>query len=554
MKRIPFIVMFFLVMISAAAGDNNLLDTFRDSTLSYFRPLTGNIIRVEGKSVTMTFGEKDAVKPGMRLKVLREGAPFVHPVTKELLGKVESMIGKVEIREVQAESATGVIVEGEAKEGDKVRVSDTKVKMFFCQAKNIDWYLADEYYRKLKGSGRVEMIDTALETDDEAVVLPEAKKTGAEVALILSAKESGQETVLREKLFWVSDGTKFADSEISVGQDYAKELRLGGEYFTPRSGEAVVMYDLHFGARFVASGDVDADGKREIIVGTDRDVRIYRSGVDLQLLWEIKGSSADDLIWLDTIDLNKNGKDEIIVTSKKSSGVVSSIYELKESGFKKLMEGNYFLRRLGDGLIAQAYSSSEGFTGDINRVVWSNGEFRMGEKINLPKGINIYDFAYIEGEEKEKLVFAYDERGFLNLYDGRGTKIWRSGSSTGGFLTSFKKQSPSTIVETGEWSVKDRLGQSQREVMVIERTPLVDMAKSLGVKSSLIKDYWWNGVTMEENVVIERIRGAVLDYALSGDEMIVLTSPLLGLKFENILKGESPVGSVIYIYTIKGRL
>jgi hypothetical protein len=546
--------MFFLVLMSAAAGEDNPLDKFRDSTLSYFRPLTGNIMRVEGKNVSMAFGEKDAVKRGMRLKVLREGAPFVHPVTKELLGKVESMIGKVEIRDVQGESATGVMVEGEAKEGDKVRVSDIKVKMFFCQSKNIDWYLADEYYRKLKGSGRVEMIDTALETDDETVVLQEARKTGAEVALILSAKASGKETVLRERLFWVSDGSQFIDSEISVGQDYAKELRLGGEFFTPRSVEAVVMFDLPFGARFVASGDVDADGKREIILGTSRDVRIYRPGVDLQLLWEIKGSSTDDIISLDTIDLNKNGKDEIIVTSKKSGSVVSSVYELTGAGFKKLMEGNYFLRRLGDGLIAQAYSNSEGFTGDIHRAVWNNGQFTMGEKIDLPKGINIYDFAYVEGAEREKFVFAYDEKGFLNLYDGKGVRMWRSGLNTGGFLTSFKKQSPSGIVETGEWSVKDRLGQRQREVLVIERVPLVEMAKGLGVKSSLIKDYWWNGMTMEESVLIDRIKGTVLDYALAGDELMVLTSPLLGLKFENILKGESPVGSVIYIYTIKGRL
>jgi hypothetical protein len=187
-------------------------------------------------------------------------------------------------------------------------------------------------------------------------------------------------------------------------------------------------------------------------------------------------------------------------------------------------------------------------------VRWENGQLTVGDKVDLPKGINIYDFTYVEGAEKEKLVFAYDDKGFLNLYDTGGTRMWRSGANTGGFLTTYKKQLPSGLVETGEWSVKDRLGQRQREVLVVQRVPLVDMAKGLGVKSSLIKDYWWSGLTMEENIVVDRIKGTVLDYALTGDEIIVLASPLLGLKFENILKGENPVGSVIYIYTIKGRL
>jgi FG-GAP-like repeat len=553
-KKILYFVIFCLLIVSTAAGEVGPLDTLRDSTLSYFKPLTGDVVHVEGKHISMKFGEENAVKPGMRLKVLREGAPFIHPVTKEVLGKVEAMVGKVEIGDVEGESAGGVLVEGEAREGDKVRVSDVKVKIFFCQSKAIDWYLADEYYRKLKGSGRVEMIDTALETDDAAVVLPAAKKAGAEIALILSAQEAGNVTTLRERLFWVSDGSQFIDSEVAVGEDYVKELRLGGEYFTPKSGEAMLSYDLHFGARFVASADVDGDGKRELVLGTGTDIRIYRPGVDLHLLWEIKGTSSDDIIWLDAIDLNKNGKDELIITSKRNDGVVSSVFALTKSGFKKLMEGNYFLRRLDDGLIAQAYSSSEGFRGDVHRVIWKNGGIAMGERIDLPKGVNIYDFSGLEGGGKEKLVFAYDEKGFLNLYDGKGVRIWRSREDTGGFLRSFKKKSPSALVETGEWSVKDRLQRDRSEVFVIQRVPLVGMAKGLGVKSSLIKDYWWNGVAMEESVVVDGIRGTVLDYALEGDQIIVLASPLLGLKFENILKGENPVGSTIFIYAIKGRL
>jgi len=552
MKRIAFIFFSFCIMIASAHGEEDPLTRLKEDTMAYFKPMTGTVVSVDANTVTMTIGEKDAVKPGMRLKVLREGEPFIHPVTKELLGKVESTVGKVEVKEVEAELAKGVLVEGGAKEGDKVRLSDTKIRMIFCQDKNIDWYLADDYYRKLKATGRVEMVDTALETGDESKVLEEARRLGAEVALILTGGETDKETFLRERLYWVSDGSKFIDKEAKVGPEYSQGLKFGQEYFAPRVGEAIMMFDLPFGAQLMAMGDVYGDGKREILLSSGRTIRIYRTGVDLQLLGEIKGSTADDFIWLDAIDLNKNGKDEIVVTSMKNGEIISYIYEFSESGFKLVWQGKYFLRKLGEDLIAQAYSGSEGYAGEIFKMTW-NGEYHRGEKIVLPKGINIYDFVYIEGDAKEPFIFAYDDRGFLNLYDERGTRVWRSSADTGGFETTFKKKSPGIFRDAGEWAVKDRLLARQKEILAIQRVPIIAMAKGLGYKSSRLKDYWWNGFSMEEGILIDGIKGTVLDYALSGDTVVVLTSPIMGIKFSNILKGENPLGTVLFIYAVKGR-
>ena len=350
MKRIILFVLSFFIMITSAYGEEDPITGLKDDTIAYFKPMTGTVVSVEGNIILMSIGEKDSVKPGMRFKVLREGEPFIHPVTKELLGKVESAVGKVEVKEVHPESAKGVLIEGNAKQGDKVRLSDTKISMIFCQDKNIDWSLADEYYRSLKGTGRIEMIDTALETGDKAKLLEEARRVGAETALILTERRSGGEILLRERLFWVSDGSKFIDEETKVGAEYSKGLRFGEEFFIPRVGEAVLTFDLPSGARLMAAGDVYGDGNREILLSSGRDIRIYRIGADLQLLGEIKGASTDEFIWLDTIDLNKKKKDDIVVTSMKNGEIVSYIYEFAESGFKLLWQGKYFLRKLATTL------------------------------------------------------------------------------------------------------------------------------------------------------------------------------------------------------------
>jgi hypothetical protein len=75
----------------------------RDETMSYFKPITGRIITVEGKKIIMNAGTKDSVRKGMRFQILREEAPFKHPVTKEPLGKLESLVGKLEIKELNTD-------------------------------------------------------------------------------------------------------------------------------------------------------------------------------------------------------------------------------------------------------------------------------------------------------------------------------------------------------------------------------------------------------------------------------------------------------------------
>jgi hypothetical protein len=266
----------------------------------------------------------------------------------------------------------------------------------------------------------------------------------------------------------------------------------------------------------------------------------------------MKGQTLDDHIWVDTIDLNKNGKDELIIVSMRNDNVVSAIFELSGSEFRKIGEVKYFLRKVGTSLIGQMYSSSDGFKDDIFTVV-SDGEYQRGEKVKLPRGITIYDFVDIEGPEKEHALFTYDEKGFLNIFNDKGIRIWRSSSDTGGFIATFKKPAPASYIEAGEWSIKDRLLTRGKEVLVVQRIPFVNMSRGIGYKSSLIKSYWWNGFSMDERTLVENVAGTLLDYALAGDKVVVLSSPLLGIKFDNILKGENILGTSLQIYSVRGR-
>lgn len=139
----------------------------------------------------------------------------------------------------------------------------------------------------------------------------------------------------------------------------------------------------------------------------------------------------------------------------------------------------------------------------------------------------------------------------------------------GGFLTAFKKSysparspqvktdmeafvdSSEEMIDRGEWAIKDRLFIINNEVLFVLRNPILKSMKLIGYKNSQIKNLWWNGLSMEEGVFIDNISGAILDYTVAGSQVIVLASPILGIKASNILDGDNPFTTTLYIYSIK---
>jgi hypothetical protein len=561
-----------LLLSPAAAHAQDPMNRLKEETLSYFKPSKGRILSLSGKTITADLGEKAGVKKGMRFTVFREGTPFLHPVTKEPMGKVEAPVGKADVKDVTDENSTMEVVSGEVRDGDLVRVSGMKVRLLFFQDRKVDWSLAEAYYQLLKDSGRFSLLDTALDSGDDAKIVDEAKKMGAEAVLVLTSDESADRAVLKQRIIWTEDSLQFAETAVGVDGALLKELRTARSAMTPfvPAGDALLFFDLPFSATLLASGDLNGDGKQELIFGSGRELRVYTLGAGLVNTNELKGPSSDDFVWIDTMDINGDGKDEIVVTAIKgraadvvgdsgssvgNAGMIASyIYELNSSGFSLLWKSDLFLRVVpGQGLVGQKYDGPGGFGGPVFRISYDSGRFSTGDALKLPGGVNIYDFSFVEGTGGTKYVLAYDDEGYLNLYNNEGLRIWRSKEDYPGFRSTFRKTAPTIMVDRGEWSIKDRLYPRNAEFFVVKRIALAAMAKGLGYKSSQIRTLWWTGLTMEENTLIDGISGSVMDYVLQQDRLIVLSKPLFGLKPKNVLKGESPMGSMLYVYSLKGR-
>ncbi|MCL5024438.1 MAG: VCBS repeat-containing protein [Nitrospirae bacterium] len=566
-------VLFLILLSYGLACAEDSLNALKDETLSFFKPMRGKIVSLQDKVITSDLGSKAGVKKGMRFTIFREGTPFLHPVTKEPMGRVEAPVGKAEVKDVGDDRSTMEIITGKAAEGDILRISEIKARLLFYQDKNVDWNLADAYYQLLKESGRFDMMDTALDSADDAQIIAEGKRLGAEAVLILTSQESERETVLKQRILWISDSVKLAESAATVDGAVLKELRAARNMMAPlsSSSDALVFFDLPFRASLMTAGDFKGDGDRKLVIGYGRQLHIYSIGASLESVNDLKCPGADDVVWLDAMDVNGDGRDEIVVTAmrgrdvdttsdsmipevKDAGNIVSYVYSLQGAEPTLLWKTNLFLRVLpGLGLIGQNYDTAGGFGGPIFRIRYNSGKFTKGDSLKLPRGPNIYDFAYLDGANAERYVLAYDGSGYLNLYNAEGLKVWQSRENYLGFRDSFKIAASTSIIDKGEWSVKDRLFVRNRESFVVKRKPLAKMVRGLGYGSSQIQTMWWSGLSMEVNTFVEGIAGSVMDYVLLPDRLVVLSRPLFGLKPKNILKGESPFGSMLYVYSLKGR-
>jgi len=71
--------------------------------------VTGYVIGVENDRITLDLGRMKGVRKGMKCLVYREGAPIVHPVTNEVIGKMINELCEVQFTEIFDGYSVGAI-------------------------------------------------------------------------------------------------------------------------------------------------------------------------------------------------------------------------------------------------------------------------------------------------------------------------------------------------------------------------------------------------------------------------------------------------------------
>ncbi len=581
-----FIVSFFLLLFSynySAAQDaagNDAVERLNNRVLSYFQPSTGRVTEVDGDTVLVSVDDNKGLVKGTRLTVYRQGDPFHHPVTGELIGSTEDLTGLVEVGDDMSNGSYRVsVIKGDIKSGDTVRISLSKVKLAFFQAREADWSVSEDFYRSLKDTGRFDIKEKYTPDTSREALIGISKEIGAEIMLFLSTPLVDNKKQLRVEMFWVEDSKQLSEVTAEISSEYIHELTRFEDFiaksFVDKEPWSTFEFDK---GRLFAVGDINGDGMKELVVSNGSSISIYDMQKEMQEIWTVENDLGGRHLSIDLLDLNGNGRDEIFITSimdediasdligegtgssTADDGTISSFvieYDPAE-GYKKISADLPFFMRVTAGkLLMQRFTVREVLSTPVFTGKWEDGQYKQAAQLELPKGVNIYGFAYIDWKKDGNLhVMSIDDKGFLNMYR-KGELVWRSEETYGVPAISFKKLTPSIISDKKEWLIRGRLivvnSDKGQQVIMVKRNQLLSKVPRLGSFSAEIYTLKWNGSVMDEELMLRGVSGTVFDYWVEGRRLYLLAKSGLFAFAKKAVKGEFARSSVLYYFNFEER-
>ena len=200
---------------------------------------------------------------------------------------------------------------------------------------------------------------------------------------------------------------------------------------------------IPFGINDMDVADLDGDGVAEIVLAATDQLIVYGFvGEYFKQLATIELDSYLRIHAISMADLNGNGVSEIYVSANKAGKPESTVVEWDGRQSRILAKRiPYYLQVAAPdgepvllGQIGGTPGTSAVIGADIYRLEQGgDGNYVRGQKLVLPKGLNIFDVAYgdIDGNGEQELV-AISRTNTLQVFDRNGVLLFTDPGQYGG--------------------------------------------------------------------------------------------------------------------------
>jgi TolB-like protein len=319
-------------------------------------------------------------------------------------------------------------------------------------------------------------------------------------------------------------------------QQYAQQQQTNGQYQQPNQsgyyysgnaqtqGQSQGYYSSPLG-RFrnllavkgeingIAVGDVDGDKRNEVVIVYDHKIEILKDNGQghLQTIQEIEDSYVMDLIGVEVLDLNKNGRAEIFVTRSRTGKqkIESFVIEFNGKEYEKITKKlPWYFKAVnninGQGkLYAQVNRPSDGpyASSQVFEVDWEDETYIKGEKLKAPRGFSITSMVKgsIADHGSSNYVFT-DKNGRLTIFDDAGSVQFAGEKYYGGSNLKYElPRSESRVEDEVTYFQPDNLlfdidSDGKEEVIAIKNIETSDyfIEKRRSFNSGIVQIMTWD--------------------------------------------------------------
>jgi len=292
--------------------------------------------------------------------------------------------------------------------------------------------------------------------------------------------------------------------------------------------------------------DVDNDGKKEVVLVSEKLVSIYRmENQRLVKSAELAETRTSTYISVDVGDVNGNGTPEIYVTSlgPNRTTVDSFVLEYAGNDYKVISKGDSWYYRVaqtndrGTVLLGQRQLMGDDsvFKGAIHEMNWQGDQIVPGPQLLKGGKANLMGVTYADiTSSGHSSIIAYSDWDRVRIYGNGSDEIWEDGDRSGGNTEYFSLAKTDRGYQNQQFfplriRATDIDRDGKPEIMVARHDELAkNMLKDFrSFSKAQLESMQWNGLGLVTQWKTQNFSGRASDFVVGDfdndgqDELII---------------------------------